>query len=183
MFTKKTGWITTCLECFGWLIVHRNRKMAGRKKRRGQIPAVSTFAKMKGKLVTQNKQNCGNAIVGGPTLQLIPHFYFQKRFEVTKICGNWCIDRLEWKSQEKRCSEIGLEVKKMKTLPETNTAPQNGWLEYYFPFGIVYFYVRAVSFGYFPSEQCSLSLFGLGWTLFYLCDARWGPYDRYKMDV
>jgi len=40
----------------------------------------------------------------------------------------------------------------MKTLPETNTAPQNGWLEYYVPFGIVYFYVVAVSFGYFPSE-------------------------------
>jgi len=86
--------------------------MAGRKKRKGQIPSVSTFAKMKGKLVVQNKQNGGNAIVGGPTLQLITHLYFRTRFEVTKICSNWCIDRLEWKSQEKRCGEIGLKVKK-----------------------------------------------------------------------
>ena len=27
------------------------------------------------------------------------------------------------------------------TLPETNIAPQNGWLEYYFPFGMAYFQV------------------------------------------
>ncbi len=25
------------------------------------------------------------------------------------------------------------------TLPETNIAPENGWLEYYFPFGMAYF--------------------------------------------
>ena len=25
------------------------------------------------------------------------------------------------------------------TLPETNIAPENGWLEYKFPFGVVYF--------------------------------------------
>ena len=25
------------------------------------------------------------------------------------------------------------------TLPETNIAPENGWLEYYFPFGMIYF--------------------------------------------
>ena len=25
------------------------------------------------------------------------------------------------------------------TLPETNIAPENGWLEYYFPFGKAYF--------------------------------------------
>ena len=24
------------------------------------------------------------------------------------------------------------------TLPETNIAPENGWLEYYFPFGMAY---------------------------------------------
>ena len=27
------------------------------------------------------------------------------------------------------------------TLPETNIAPENGWLEYYFPFGMAYFQV------------------------------------------
>ena len=27
----------------------------------------------------------------------------------------------------------------MDTLPETNVDPSNGWLEYYFPFGEVYF--------------------------------------------
>ena len=27
----------------------------------------------------------------------------------------------------------------MNTLPETNIAPKNGWLEYYFPFGMAYF--------------------------------------------
>ena len=29
----------------------------------------------------------------------------------------------------------------MFTLPETNIAPENGWLEYYFPFGMAYFQV------------------------------------------
>ena len=28
------------------------------------------------------------------------------------------------------------------TLPETNIAPKNGWLEYYFPIGKAYFQVR-----------------------------------------
>ena len=32
------------------------------------------------------------------------------------------------------------------TLPETNIAPENGWLVYYFPIGIVYFQGRTVSF-------------------------------------
>ncbi len=27
------------------------------------------------------------------------------------------------------------------TLPETNIAPENGWLEYYFPIGKAYFQV------------------------------------------
>ena len=27
----------------------------------------------------------------------------------------------------------------MDTLPETNIAPKNGWLEYYFPIGMAYF--------------------------------------------
>ena len=29
--------------------------------------------------------------------------------------------------------------KKIPTLPETNIAPKNGWLEYYFPIGEAYF--------------------------------------------
>ena len=32
------------------------------------------------------------------------------------------------------------------TLPETNIAPKNGWLEYNFPIGKAYFQVRTVSF-------------------------------------
>ena len=32
------------------------------------------------------------------------------------------------------------------TLPKTNIAPENGWLEDYFPFGMSYFQVRTVSF-------------------------------------
>ena len=32
------------------------------------------------------------------------------------------------------------------TLPETNMAPENGWLEYYFPIGKAYFQGRTVSF-------------------------------------
>ena len=32
------------------------------------------------------------------------------------------------------------------TLPETNMAPENGWLEYVFPFGKAYFQVQTVSF-------------------------------------
>ena len=34
----------------------------------------------------------------------------------------------------------------MYTLPETNIAPENGWLEYYFPIGEAYFQGRTVSF-------------------------------------
>ena len=34
----------------------------------------------------------------------------------------------------------------MGTLPETNIAPKNGWLEYYFPVGKAYFQGQAVSF-------------------------------------
>ena len=37
-------------------------------------------------------------------------------------------------------------VIKCPTLPETNIAPKNGCLEYYFPIGEAYFQVRAVSF-------------------------------------
>ena len=32
------------------------------------------------------------------------------------------------------------------TLPETNIAPENGWLEYYFPIGKAYFQGQTVSF-------------------------------------
>ena len=32
------------------------------------------------------------------------------------------------------------------TLPKTNIAPENGWLEDYFPFGMAYFQGRTVSF-------------------------------------
>ena len=35
---------------------------------------------------------------------------------------------------------------KNTTLPETNIAPENGWLEDYFPFGKAYFQGRTVSF-------------------------------------
>ena len=31
------------------------------------------------------------------------------------------------------------DLSEMVTLPETNIAPENGWLEYYFPFGMTYF--------------------------------------------
>ena len=34
----------------------------------------------------------------------------------------------------------------MDTLPETNIAPENGWLEDEFPFRMAYFQVRTVSF-------------------------------------
>ena len=40
-------------------------------------------------------------------------------------------------------------AQKEKNLPSlklTDIAPKNGWLEYYFPFGMAYFQVRAVSF-------------------------------------
>ena len=40
----------------------------------------------------------------------------------------------------------GFSKKMMVTLPETNIAPENGWLEYYFPIGMAYFQVRTVSF-------------------------------------
>ena len=41
------------------------------------------------------------------------------------------------------------------TLPETNKAPENGLLEYYFPFGMAYFQGRAVFF-----RECKFYNFG-----------------------
>ena len=38
------------------------------------------------------------------------------------------------------------ELHSKTTLPETNIAPGNGWLEYYFPFGKDHFQGRTVSF-------------------------------------
>ena len=35
----------------------------------------------------------------------------------------------------------GINVGDIYTLPETNIAPENGWLEYYFPIGMAYFQV------------------------------------------
>ncbi len=37
--------------------------------------------------------------------------------------------------RQKPCNARNLKV----TLPETNIAPENGWLEYNFPFGMAYF--------------------------------------------
>ena len=34
----------------------------------------------------------------------------------------------------------------VNTLPETNIVPENGWLEYWFPFGKAYFQGKNVSF-------------------------------------
>ena len=56
------------------------------------------------------------------------------------------------------------------TLPETNIfAPENGWLEYYFPLGMAYFQVQNVSF----SEGNHLFL----WFLFYLGDLKRPPVE------
>ena len=33
----------------------------------------------------------------------------------------------------------GFDMPRNTTLPETNIAPENGWLEYYFPIGEAYF--------------------------------------------
>ena len=41
---------------------------------------------------------------------------------------------------------IDLVVNSAPTLPETNIAPENGWLEHCFPFGRAYFQGRAVCF-------------------------------------
>ena len=39
------------------------------------------------------------------------------------------------------------------TLPETNIAPENGWLEYYFPFVMDYFQVLCQFQGVYPSHS------------------------------
>ena len=41
---------------------------------------------------------------------------------------DWVVDQMSGKKNIKTV-----------TLPETNIAPKNGWLEYYFPFGKAYF--------------------------------------------
>ncbi len=38
-----------------------------------------------------------------------------------------------------RCSMYRIFAYIWLTLPKTNIAPENGWLEYYFPFGMAYF--------------------------------------------
>ena len=44
------------------------------------------------------------------------------------------------------------------TLPETNIAPENGWLEYHVPFGMAYFqgYVSFRECILLMSDECSL---------------------------
>ena len=42
------------------------------------------------------------------------------------------------RSSQKLASRIA-QQEMLSTLPETNIAPENGWLEYEFPFGMVYF--------------------------------------------
>ena len=45
-----------------------------------------------------------------------------------------------------KCQCLGAAKNSLNTLPETNIAPKNGWLEYYFPIGKAYFQGQAVSF-------------------------------------
>ena len=45
---------------------------------------------------------------------------------------------------------------KRDALPETNIAPGNEWLEYYFPFGEAYFQGRTVSFRVFSIFNCRI---------------------------
>ena len=40
---------------------------------------------------------------------------------------------------ESKKSSTNLQNQKLGTLPETNMAPENGWLEDYFPVGMTYF--------------------------------------------
>ena len=54
-------------------------------------------------------------------------------------CSNWSL--LHWRVDQPVSSHEKLKMKinngnnlSMGTLPETNIAPENGWLEYYFPF-------------------------------------------------
>ena len=55
-----------------------------------------------------------------------------------------CRTGVRWKTVSKMSHE---EKNRPDTLPETNIAPKNGWLEYYFPIGEAYFQGRTVSFG------------------------------------
>ena len=50
--------------------------------------------------------------------------------------------------EAERCHGPNLEILLPggSTLPETNIAPENGWLEYYFHIGEAYFQGQAVSF-------------------------------------
>ena len=71
-----------------------------------------------------------------------------------------CLMRfLHRKGAELRLDGVGTEVRgdKLSTLPETNIAPKNGWLEYYFPIGMAHFQRRAVSFreGTIEQERCA----------------------------
>ena len=40
----------------------------------------------------------------------------------------------------------------LPTLSETNIAPENGWLEYYFPIGMAYFQGLKFQGGYTPES-------------------------------
>ena len=59
---------------------------------------------------------------------------------------------------------------KWHTLPETNIAPKNGWLEYYFPIGEAYFQgLRWFQGGYF-TLQFHLGCFFLRMTFAIICN-------------
>ena len=53
------------------------------------------------------------------------------------------------------------------TLPATNIAPENGWLEYQFPFGMAYFQVRTVSF-----RECTY-IYLVSWISFDKATSSW----------
>ena len=64
-----------------------------------------------------------------------------------KISQDWCLHLrpggiLRWRSTAGRAKitfKRGAEKKKKTTPPKFNVAPENGWLENEFPFGIPYF--------------------------------------------
>ena len=60
--------------------------------------------------------------------------------------GDWFKQRAPWLTFEVSLPKYQLEDEGF-TLPETNIfAPENAWLEYYFPIGEAYFEVQTVSF-------------------------------------
>ena len=95
-----------------------------------------------------------------------------------------------WSTCETETS-LALESLQSHTLPETNIAPESGWLENQFPFGMTYFQVRTGSFRTLTSnrfihkpEASWTNQLGITSSRGFVCrPLLWQPFAKYVLNV